>query len=176
MPLLVFARKLWWLDQEWLGLRYGRTIDQRMVSVHGTPCTMPPHNSNQYAIQVSLLERANDSEVRWNAFEQKLFWNFASLPATNPSVPVAGNKRMKFHALFLSAGLEITFKERRHCNTHKLIFWSASVCHPRDMNFDKGLMCCVLFARFRHTMQSAETRYRDVKLMWNWIPGQDWMQ
>jgi hypothetical protein len=47
VSLLVFARDLWWMDQEWLELRWGRTTDQKIVAVHGTLCTIPPRNSNQ---------------------------------------------------------------------------------------------------------------------------------
>jgi hypothetical protein len=33
--------ELWWMNQEC-------TIDQKMATVHGTLCTIPPYNSNQY--------------------------------------------------------------------------------------------------------------------------------
>jgi hypothetical protein len=33
--LLVFVSDLWWLNQEWLELRWGRKIDQKIAAVHG---------------------------------------------------------------------------------------------------------------------------------------------
>jgi hypothetical protein len=42
-PLLMFSRKLWWLEIWW-----GRTINRKtIITVHGTLCTILPHN--QYA-------------------------------------------------------------------------------------------------------------------------------
>jgi hypothetical protein len=43
---LLIARELWWMNQEWLELRWGHTIDQSvMVAMLGTPCAIPPRNS-----------------------------------------------------------------------------------------------------------------------------------
>jgi hypothetical protein len=46
VSLLVFARRSW-MNQEWLELRWGTTMDQKMAAVHGTLCTIPTRNSNQ---------------------------------------------------------------------------------------------------------------------------------
>jgi hypothetical protein len=36
---------LWWMNEEWSELRWGRTIDQEMAAVRGTVYTIPPRNS-----------------------------------------------------------------------------------------------------------------------------------
>jgi hypothetical protein len=35
------------MNQEWLELKWGRTIGQKLAAVHGTLTTIPPRNSNQ---------------------------------------------------------------------------------------------------------------------------------
>jgi hypothetical protein len=39
--------EFWWMNQELLKLRWGRSIDQKMAAVHGTLCRIPTRNSNQ---------------------------------------------------------------------------------------------------------------------------------
>jgi hypothetical protein len=43
------------MSKEWLELRWGRTIDDKMVAVHGTLYTIPLRNSNQ------LLQKASEN-------------------------------------------------------------------------------------------------------------------
>jgi hypothetical protein len=50
MSLLVSARELWWMNQEWLELRWGHTVNQKMATVLGTVCTIPHSNGNQYSV------------------------------------------------------------------------------------------------------------------------------
>jgi hypothetical protein len=57
--VLVFARELWWMNQEWLDLRWGRTIEYKMVAVHVTLCSIPPRNSNQYLTTCSQYPRSS---------------------------------------------------------------------------------------------------------------------
>jgi hypothetical protein len=45
-PLLVIARELWQMNQEWLELKTGIYNSSRMVAVLGGPCTIPHLNSN----------------------------------------------------------------------------------------------------------------------------------
>jgi hypothetical protein len=47
MSLLVIAGELWLMNREGLELRYGRTVDQKMVAVLGTSFAIPPCNSMQ---------------------------------------------------------------------------------------------------------------------------------
>jgi hypothetical protein len=52
VSLMLFARGLWWINQEWLQLvRWGHTIDHNIAAVHGTLCTIPPRNSNQWELR-----------------------------------------------------------------------------------------------------------------------------
>jgi hypothetical protein len=41
--LLVTAREFWWVNHESLEPRFGSTIDQKTVAVHGKPCVIPSH-------------------------------------------------------------------------------------------------------------------------------------
>jgi hypothetical protein len=51
-------RELWWMNWERLELRWGHAIDQKMATVHGMLCMIPPHDSNQYCIDTPLLSLA----------------------------------------------------------------------------------------------------------------------
>jgi hypothetical protein len=44
--LLITTRKLWWMNQEWLVLRWGTRNISVIVTVHGMPCVIQPYNSN----------------------------------------------------------------------------------------------------------------------------------
>jgi hypothetical protein len=46
VSLLVTARELWWMNQEWLERRWGTHTRSEMVAVHGTLCTILPRNNN----------------------------------------------------------------------------------------------------------------------------------
>jgi hypothetical protein len=46
MHLLLTDRELWWVDQEWLELRWGTHNRSAIVAVHWTPCAIPPPNTN----------------------------------------------------------------------------------------------------------------------------------
>jgi hypothetical protein len=48
VSLLVFAREIWWMDQQWTELRWGHTIDHKVAAVLGTLCMIPPRNSNPW--------------------------------------------------------------------------------------------------------------------------------
>jgi hypothetical protein len=68
--LLVFARELWWLNQEWLELWWGRTTDYKMAAGYGTFCTIPPRNSsgrNVTFYRVFHLQRNRDYCTHTNA-------------------------------------------------------------------------------------------------------------
>jgi hypothetical protein len=41
------TRELWWINHEWLELRWRCRIDQKMAAVHRMLCMVSPHNSNQ---------------------------------------------------------------------------------------------------------------------------------
>jgi hypothetical protein len=47
VSVLVFARELWWMNQNEKN-SYG-DAKYKMVAVRGTRCTIPPRNSNQFA-------------------------------------------------------------------------------------------------------------------------------
>jgi hypothetical protein len=55
--LMVFARQIWWMTQKCLEPRWGRTIRQKIVAVHGTHCTIPARNSNLYTRLSPLIWR-----------------------------------------------------------------------------------------------------------------------
>jgi hypothetical protein len=44
--LIGMVRGLWWMNQELLELGWGTQNRSGVVAVLGTPCTMPPRNSN----------------------------------------------------------------------------------------------------------------------------------
>jgi hypothetical protein len=46
LSLLVTSRELWWMNQEWLELRWRTHNRSVMVLVHGTPCAIPSCNSS----------------------------------------------------------------------------------------------------------------------------------
>jgi hypothetical protein len=50
VSLLVIARELWWVNQEWLELRLGTHNRSVMVAVLGTHCAIPPRNSKNNSI------------------------------------------------------------------------------------------------------------------------------
>jgi hypothetical protein len=45
MPVLVTARELWWVNQEWLELRWGRYTGREIVALLVTPCATLLRNS-----------------------------------------------------------------------------------------------------------------------------------
>jgi hypothetical protein len=53
--LLIANIELWWMNQEWLELRWGNTNDQKMVTVHGTPCEIPLSYSISKHSHIKLL-------------------------------------------------------------------------------------------------------------------------
>jgi hypothetical protein len=51
VPLLVIARELWWMNQEWLDLRWGSAVDQKWSQCRG-PLARPPGKSNNSSSNV----------------------------------------------------------------------------------------------------------------------------
>jgi hypothetical protein len=69
--LLVLSRELWWMNQEWLELRWGSTKDKKRAAVHGALCTIPPRNSNQFLHLFTCCELSSVGSVF--AIDRSLF-------------------------------------------------------------------------------------------------------
>jgi hypothetical protein len=56
------TKELWWMNQEWLQLRWGGTVDQKLAAVRETFYTKPPLNSKQQPAGARLVYYNNPTK------------------------------------------------------------------------------------------------------------------